>query len=143
MNCVRRLLAMPLFALSVNVSAANSGDFCTAMGNVYRDALLAESYNLAFDTNLVWKGKLYEALPLVWQAQLANDLNHVRPKLITFIAVVMKEVSRWNAEGLNGMERARKDIYVGLEPMSAAYVIRCAKLIREDEATISTMEQHP
>lgn len=104
---------------------------CTAVGGLFRDALLAESLKIAFDENHEWKAKLYHSLPPSWKEQLDKDIAEIKPKLIPATALILKQVPAWNEQGLDGMRRARQEIFTRLRPMEDAYLIGCIKRLQD------------
>jgi len=130
-KAVKRLCAIAILTLPHHANAAGLAEMCTAVGGLFRDALLAESFKIAFDENLEWKGKFYESLPPTWREQLDKDIAEVKPKLIPATALILKQVPAWNEQGLDGMKRARQEIYTRLGPMNDAYLIRCIKMLQD------------
>jgi hypothetical protein len=116
--------------LSHQAYAAGTGEMCSAMEGVFRDALIAESFKIAFDENIEWRGKLYESMPPAVKELLTSDIEEIKPKLIPAVAVVMKKVPDWNTQGLNGMRKAREEIQQQLRGMNDAYLIRCIKMLQ-------------
>lgn len=131
MKSVRWCLLAALFLLSQPYArAAGISEACTVAGDIYRDAALAEALRLAFDERHEWQGAAYKSLPESWKQVLSKDIEEFKPKLIPVVAATLKSVPQWNAEGLDGMAKARERILQGMGPISDLYVIRCIKMLQ-------------
>jgi hypothetical protein len=110
-------------------ATAGVGETCEVAGGIVRNAVTAHALKIAFDEEHEWKGKSFANLPPVWQEMLSQDIEDLKRRLIPVIAATLKKVPAWNAEGFNGMSKAREEILTGLAATNDSYVIRCIKML--------------
>lgn len=121
------ILVAFLLVMSQPHAHAGVAEACTVAGGVFRNAVLAQALKIAFNEEHEWEGKSFRSLPPSWKELLISDIGEFKPKLLPLVATVMKNVPDWNAQGLNGMSKARSEILRGLAATNDAYVILCIK----------------
>ena len=124
---LRKVVLVASLIVTSQATAATLTEMCAAAGNVVRDAIVAESLRVAFNESLEWRTALFESLPPTWKKTVLQDIERFKPDFVVGTATILKEVPRWNQQGLNGQALARERIISGLEKVNEVYAITCMK----------------